>query len=117
ALMQGDGPSLAVACAHYCPPERQLLTNVEASDMGHDPKAGRAPIAEALAVGGYPLRILAETHYRMDVAANDWQGAARDAEAYIAGAASEATIAPGFRGVWKTNFGDPWLAEAKAHTG
>ena len=117
ALMQGDGPALAVACANYCPPEHRLLISVEAAEMGHDPKVGRALIAEALAVGGISLRDLADERYRIDAAANDWQAAAHDADAYLSAVATEATTNPGFRGMWKTITGEPRLAEAKAHTG
>jgi tetratricopeptide (TPR) repeat protein len=63
------------------------------------------------------LRDLANVRYLADVAANDWQAAPRDADAYISAAAAEATPAPGYRGPWKTITGEPRLAEAKAHTG
>ena len=115
--LQADGQALAGACMNNCNPVRALLTNVEVAALRHDPKAGRALIAEALAVGGNTLLDLANMRTRMDAAANDWQAAAHDANAYLSAAASEPTSSPGYRGAWKTNIGTPWLAEAKAHTG
>jgi hypothetical protein len=116
SLLQADARALAAACTNYCAPARGLLTNVEAAALRHDPKAGRALIAEALVVGGNTLLDLANVRYRIDATANDWQAAARDADAYLLAVSTEAS-APGYRGAWKINIGEPWLAEAKAHTG
>ena len=66
--------------------------------MLHDPKTSRGLIAEALAVGGNTLLDLADARYRTDVAANDWQAAARDANAYLSAVATEATMTPRISG-------------------
>ena len=115
--LRGDSPAIVGACTSYCSDALRLVTDAQVAAMLHDPKTSRGLIAEALAVGGNTPLDLADARYRTDVAANDWQAAARDANAYLLAAATEATMNPGFRGAWKTNIGEPRLAEAKAHTG
>jgi hypothetical protein len=115
--LRGDSPAIARACTYYCSYAQSLVTDANVAAMLHDPKTSRGLIAKALAVGGNTLPDLADTRYRTDVAANDWQAATRDADAYLSAVATEATMNPGFRGMWKTNIGEPRLAEAEAHTG
>jgi tetratricopeptide (TPR) repeat protein len=115
--LRGDSPAIARACTSYCTYAQSLMIDANVAAMLHDPKTSRGLIAEALAVGGNTLRDLADARNLTDVAANDWQAAAHDANAYLSGVATEATINPGFRGIWKTNIGEPRLAEAEAHTG
>jgi tetratricopeptide (TPR) repeat protein len=115
--LRGDYSTIARACTSYCTYAQTLVTDGQVAAMLHDPETSRGLIAEALAVGGNTRQDLAEARYDTDVATNDWQAAVRDANAYLSAVATEATVDPGYRGVWKTNIGEPRLAEAEAHSG